>query len=286
MLCGGGLWAFGRFGVASANSQTSQTSQTSQISLRICADPNNLPFSNSREEGFENELARIIASDLGKRVEYTWWAQRRGFVRNTLREGRCDVILGIAASHELVLATRPYYRSTYVFATRRDRRLDISSFDDPRLRELAIGVHFIGDDGANAPPAHALTRRGIVRNVRGYSIYGDYTRPNPPMRLVDAVVAGEIDVAIIWGPFAGWAQRRGAPITITPVSPQIDVPFLPYVYDIALGVRRGDDSLKVKLEQVLERRRPDIRALLTRYGVPLVETARRRVAADAGAMVP
>jgi mxaJ protein len=251
--------------------------------LRVCADPNNLPFSNVRGEGFENELTRIIAADMGVGVQYTWWAQRRGFVRNTLRENLCDVIVGIAASHELVLATRPYYRSTYVFATRVDRRLDIQSFDDPRLRTLKVGVHFIGDDGANAPPAHALTKRGIVRNVRGYSIYGDYAQPNPPMRLVEAVVRGEIDVAIVWGPFAGWARQNGAPITITPVSPQVDVPFLPFVYDIAVGVRRGDDSLKVRLESVLDRRRPEVRALLRRYGVPLVETPRRRVLGDAEA---
>ena len=253
--------------------------ESSQSSLRVCADPNNLPFSNDREEGFENELARLIAADLGKTVEYTWWAQRRGFVRNTLREGLCDVITGIATSHELVLATRPYYRSTYVFATRVDRDLDIRSFDDPRLRTLTVGVHLIGDDGANAPPAHALTRRGIVRNLRGYSIYGDYTRPNPPMNLVDAVVDGDIDVAIVWGPFAGWAVQRGAPLTITPVSPQVDVPFLPYVYDIGLGVRRGDDSLKARLEAVLGRRQHEIRALLAQFGVPLVEMPRRRVMA-------
>ena len=275
-------FALTAFALCACN-QTSQTSQISQTpertALRVCADPNNLPFSNSREEGFENQLARLIARDLGLNVEYTWWAQRRGFVRNTLRAGLCDVIVGIAASHELVLATRPYYRSTYVFATRADRHLDIRSFDDPRLRSLTLGVHFIGDDGANAPPAHALTNRGIVRNVRGYSIYGDYSRPNPPMELVDALVRGEVDVAIVWGPLAGWAARQGATITLTPVSPQVDVPFLPYVYDIALGVRRGEDSLKARLDMVLERRRPEIRELLVRYGVPLLETPRRRVAA-------
>ena len=157
--------------------QASQTlAQTAQSALTVCADPNNLPFSNSREEGFENQIARLVAAELGMPLRYTWWAQRRGFIRNTLREGTCDLIVGIAASHELVLATRPYYRSTYAFVTRADRGLAITSLDDPRLRSLTVGVHFIGDDGANAPPAHGLTRRGIVRNVRGYSIFGDYAR--------------------------------------------------------------------------------------------------------------
>ena len=249
--------------------------------LRVCADPNNLPFSNERGEGLENAIAELVAQDLGMRVSYTWWAQRRGFVRNTLRAGSCDVIAGIPASHEMVLATRPYYRSTYVFATRADRALRIESFDDPRLRELAVGVHLIGDDYANAPPAHALARRGIVGNVRGYSVYGDYRSPDPPMRLVDAVVNGEIDVAIVWGPFAGWAVRRGAPIQIAPVSPQVDLPFLPFVYDIAIGVRRGDDSLRARLDAALERRQSDVAAILDRFGVPVITTPRRRVSAAA-----
>src|SRR5690606_28353977 len=138
-------------------------------------------------------LVRLVADELNMAVEYTWWAQRRGFIRNTLRAGSCDVVPGIAASSEMVLATRPYYRSTYVFATRRDRALGIASLDDPTLRRLRIGVHVVGDDYTNTPPAHALANRGIVHNVRGYSVYGDYSQPNPPARLLDAVVDGDID---------------------------------------------------------------------------------------------
>lgn len=251
--------------------------------LRVCADPNNLPFSNEAEEGLENELAALVADELGMRLEYTWWAQRRGYVRNTLRAGLCDVLPGIVASSELVLTTRPYYRSTYVFATHRDRGVQLTSMDDSLLRHLAIGVHVIGDDYTNAPPAHALAARGIVDNVRGYSLYGDYARPNPPARLLDAVVEGEIDVAIVWGPFAGYAAARGAPLTLVPVSPQVDLPFLPYVYDIAMGVRRGDDSLRARLEGALDRRAADVAAILARYGVPLVAMPGARQAARADA---
>lgn len=246
--------------------------------LRVCADPNNLPFSNDREEGLENALARLVADELKMDLEYTWWAQRRGFIRNTLRAGACDVVPGIAASSEMVLATRPYYRSTYVFATRHDRGLRIASFDDPQLRRLRIGVHVIGDDYTNTPPAHALANRGIVRNVRGYSVYGDYTRPNPPARLIDALMNGDIDVAIIWGPFAGFAAVQGAPLDLVPVSPQVDVPFLPFVFDIAMGVRREDDTLRARLDSVLERRAPEINTLLARYGVPVVSSAGRTAA--------
>lgn len=240
--------------------------------LRVCADPNNLPFSNERGEGLENELAELIAADLGKKVAYTWWAQRRGFIRNTLRTGTCDVVLGIPYSMELVLATRPYYRSSYMFVTRAGSGLDITSFDDPRLRELRIGVHVIGDDYTNAPPAHALGARGIIENVRGYSIYGDYSTPNPPMRLVEAVTSGDVDVAVVWGPLAGWAKSRGARVEIVPVSPQIDRPFLPFVFDISVGVRRGDDSLRTALDDFLRRRSSDVSRLLERYGFPVVST--------------
>ena len=239
--------------------------------LRVCADPNNLPFSNERREGLENRLAELVAEDLGARVEYTWWAQRRGFIRNTLNADLCDVVMGIPGSFELAQATRPYYRSTYVFVYRRDAGLALRSFDDPALRTLRIGVQMVGDDYANTPPAHALANRGIVRNVRGFMVYGDYRDESPAARIIEAVAAGEIDVAIAWGPLAGYfATRQRVPLEVAPVSPQIDLPFLPFVYDIALGVRRGNDTLRVELDEVLLRRRADIGRLLDEYGVPQV----------------
>jgi quinoprotein dehydrogenase-associated probable ABC transporter substrate-binding protein len=242
--------------------------------LRVCADPNNLPFSNQREEGFENRLADLVARDLGAKVSYTWWAQRRGFVRNTLNEGLCDVVMGVPASFELTAVTRPYYRSTYVFVYRRDAGITLRSFDDSALRTLRVGVQIVGDDYANTPPAHALARRGIIDNVRGYTVYGDYRQDNPPARIIEAVARGEIDVAVAWGPLAGYfARRQGVPLEIVPVSPQIDLPFLPFVYDIALGVKRGNDSLRTKLDDVLVRRRADISRLLDEYGVPRAGTA-------------
>src|SRR6266576_763755 len=123
--------------------------------LRVCSDPNNLPFSNQREEGFENRIAELVAKDLNAKLRYTWWAQRRGFVRNTLNAGECDVFIGVPSSFERTRTTIPYYRSTYVFITRRDRHLNVVSFDDPILRRLKIGVQMIGDDFTNTPPAHA-----------------------------------------------------------------------------------------------------------------------------------
>jgi mxaJ protein len=132
----------------------------------------------------------------------------------------------------------------------------------------------VGDDYANPPPAHALARRGIVRNVTGYSIYGDYAKPNPPARLVEAVARREVDVAIVWGPFAGYfAKRERTPMTITPVSPRVDAPGLPFVFPISLGVRQDDRPLKAELDRVLARRRDEIRRILRAYGVPLVDDA-------------
>jgi quinoprotein dehydrogenase-associated probable ABC transporter substrate-binding protein len=239
--------------------------------LRVCADPNNLPFSNEAGEGFENRLAELVAREMGAELQYTWWAQRRGFIRNTLRADSCDVVMGIPSSFELALPTRPYYRSTYVFVYRADAPFSIRSFDDPVLRDLRVGVQLIGDDGANTPPAHALVNRGMVENVVGYTIYGDYSRPNPPARILDALAAGEIDVAVVWGPLAGYfAPRSPVPLRLVPVSPQIDLPFLPFVYDISMGVERGDSVLKGELEEIMSRRRAEIEAILDEYGVPRV----------------
>lgn len=247
--------------------------------LRVCADPNNMPFSNEAGEGFENELAELVAEELGMTVAYTWQPQRRGFIRTTLRAGRCDVVMAVPSSFELALPTRSYYRSTYVFVQRAAADPWVESMDDSALRSVRVGVPVVGDDYASTPGAAALARRGIIENVRGYTVYGDYDEPHPPSRLVEAVSAGEIDVAIAWGPMAGYfAERQPVTLRVTPVSPRIDPPFTPFVFDIAMGVRRGDDSLRARLDDVIERRGPEIQALLERYHVPLLRTGGRRAA--------
>jgi mxaJ protein len=237
--------------------------------LRVCADPNNLPFSNRRGEGFENALAALVARDLGRPLEYAWWPQRRGFVRNTLRAGACDVIMGVPPELDAVLATAPYYTSTYVFVAPRRRALHLHSLDDPRLRRLTIGLPLIGDDYASVPPGGALAARGLAKNVRGYSVYGDYSRESPPADLIEAVARGEVDVAIAWGPLAGYfAARRGDLLEVTPVAP---APGVPLRFAIAMGVRKGDRALRDALDAVLRRRAADVQALLDRFHVPRVE---------------
>lgn len=236
--------------------------------LRVAADPNNLPFSNERGEGFENKIAELVAKELGARLEYMWWPQRRGFFRETLGSGRADLVIGVPAGFERVLPTRPYYRSSYVFVFRRGES-PVTSFDDPRLQHVRVGVQLVGDDAFNAPPAHALAARGAVENVRGYTLYGNYTDDSPPSAIVRAVATGEIDVAVAWGPMAGYfAQRQPQPLDWRFVSPESDGPMLPFTFRIAMGVRRGAAGLRDEVDRVIERKAADIDRILDAYGVP------------------
>lgn len=244
--------------------------------LRVCADPNNLPFSNDRRQGFENRIAELLARDMGRKLEYAWWAQRRGFLRHTIKAGLCDVVMGVPASLDMLETTRPYYRSTYMFVTRRDSRIDIESLDDPLLKSLRVGVQLIGDDGANTPPAHALARRGVVANVRGYMIYGDYHNAAPTAEIVDAVARGEIDVGLVWGPQAGYfSALESEPLVWKPVKPWLDGPRLPMVFDISMGVMRGNGSLRAHLDVLLRQRRPEIEAILDEFRVPRADPSSR-----------
>jgi mxaJ protein len=259
----------GMTGIEPLRTNPDAAAQGARPLLRVCADPNNLPFSNDRGDGFENHLAQMLAADLGARIQYTWWAQRRGYIRHTLDAGTCDMVMGVPARLERVTTTRPYYRSTYVFVAPRRRHLGLASFDDPRLRRLRIGVQMIGDDFNNSPPAHALSSRGIVANVVGYSVLGDYSQPSPPARIVEAVARGDVDAAVVWGPLAGYfATRQRVPLDLTPVSPRSDGPSLPFTFDISMAVRRGDDVRRRTLDEFVQRRRVEIDKLLDGFGVP------------------
>jgi mxaJ protein len=240
--------------------------------FRVCSDPQNLPFSNDRLEGFENKIAELIAKDFAVAPSYIWWGQRRGFIRNTmnatLKEGRCDYVMGVPDKYDLVLTTRPYYRSTYVFVYPRGKGLTITSLDDPALKKMKIGVHLLGDDYTNPPPVHELSKRGIVDNVVGFSTF--YSAENPPSAIIDAVANGRIDLAIVWGPVAGYfARRQRVGLELVPVpSGKGDLPF---AFDIAMGVKRGNEALRTRLQAVLDKRQAEITKILKDYGVPLLE---------------
>jgi quinoprotein dehydrogenase-associated probable ABC transporter substrate-binding protein len=236
--------------------------------LRVCADPNNLPFSNQQKQGFENKLAEMFAAQLNAKLEYTWWVERKSFLKNSLEAGRCDLVMGLPASLTSVATTKPYYQSTYVFVSRHDRNLHVTSLSDPRLAEWHVGVHVVGED--YAPPAAALARRGITANVIGFSLFGPYGEISPARKVVDAVASGQIDVAIVWGPFAGYfAKQEKVPLDIVPVSPSIFLA-IPFTYEIAVGVRKGDGALLAQLDQAIASDSAEIRRILDEYGVPRV----------------
>ncbi|MEI9902157.1 MAG: quinoprotein dehydrogenase-associated putative ABC transporter substrate-binding protein [Hyphomicrobium sp.] len=234
------------------------TSAAEARELRVCADPNNLPFSKDDGSGFENQIAAILADELGATVSYTWFAQRRGFLRNTLNARKCDVVMGYPPNYGLLRSTRPYYRSSYVFV-RRAGEAPISSYDDPGLRTLQIGVQLIGDDGANTPPVAALAKRGIIANVHGFPVYGDYRDAAPLAPIMQAVGDGKLDTAIVWGPTAGYfASREKLPLTLTPILFDPMLLSQPMTFDIAVGVRKDDLALAHELDVALDKRRPQI----------------------------
>jgi mxaJ protein len=233
--------------------------------LRVCADPDNLPLSHANGTGFENRIAQLVADELGATLRYEWLPLRRGFVRKTMGAGLCDVFIGVPKDFERVLTTRPYYRSAYVFVSG-TRAKDIDSFDDPRLASLRVGVQLVGNDMAATPPGHALAMHGHVDNVRGFTIEG----VDPPaQRMIAAVTAGELDAALVWGPQAGYyAMRAAAPLELRIARHDTEPANLPFEFDIAMGVRRGDVALRDELDAVIARRRADIDAILAAYRVP------------------
>jgi len=243
------------------------------LPLRVCADPNNLPYSNAAGAGFENKIAELVAHDLGRTLSYVWRPQRRGFVRETLNAGQCDVMMSVPANFGPAMPTLPYYASSYVFVWRRDRTPPIASLDDPRLRQWRIGIQITGNDYNNPPPAQALARRHLL-NVRGFTVYGDYSQDEPQRAIVDAVARGDVDTAIVWGPLAGFYTRGQPALAIAPVSPPYDGPGLQFVFEIAMATRRADRVLHDALNLVIARRRADIHRILREYGVPMTAEPR------------
>ncbi len=234
--------------------------------LRVCADPDNLPYSNEQLEGFENKIAALIAQDMGAKLAYTWWPHQRGLIRRTLNEERCDVLIGIPKGYDPVLWTKPYYRTAYVIAYAKDHGPAVTSLDDPVLRQIKIGVH------VNTPPHDALAERGIVGD--NVVVYRLFHTPQADAQenlgqIIDDLLAAKIDVALVWGPFAGYyIKKRSAPLQLVPLRG--GSPATPFTFDISMGVRKGDKALKAELEEVLDKDGAAIRQILEEYGVPLV----------------
>jgi quinoprotein dehydrogenase-associated probable ABC transporter substrate-binding protein len=232
--------------------------------LRVCADPDNLPYSNRGEAGFENRIARLVADELHADLRYFWQEQRRGFVRKTLGAGECDLFVGVPAGFDKVLRTRPYYRSSYV-AVHRHGEPGFAGFAPEQLRGRRFGVQLIGNDLAASPPGYALAQGGAVDNVTGFLVYGDGPAA---ARMIAALAERSIDVALVWGPQAGWfARRAGVALDVAPAPAPAGLA-MPFEYSIAMGVRKSDRALRDRLDEILARRKADIDAILADYAVP------------------
>jgi mxaJ protein len=230
-------------------------------SLKVCADPDNLPFSNRAQQGFDNKIAKLLAGDLDRNVEFVWQRAGRGFVREHLDKGVCDVLVGVPQQFRPVLTTAPYYSSSYVFVTRKDQP-EIASFDDPRLKSMKIGVQVLEDD--YTPAARALSRRGLTPNIVAFEAVGDQAQD-----IVSAVARKKVDVAVVWGPLAGYyAARQRTPLRLSAVEPALDPPMLPFRFSMSVGVQKKNTELRDALQKVLERDHAKIEAILRAYAVP------------------
>jgi mxaJ protein len=234
--------------------------------LRVCADPDNLPYSNRELQGFENKIADVVAKELGTSVTYYWWPHQRGLVRNTLSADQCDVLIGIPKGYDPVLWTKPYYRSAYVLMCRADRKLGIKSLDDPALKKLRIGVHL------GSPGHHALANRGLAEQVVGYRLFIDPRDPDPsarPQKVLEDILSGTVDAAVAWGPLVGHfvSTHPDPPLEVVPLD---DDPSTALTFEFSMGVKKGARDLKARLEEALDRGAGEVRQILESYGVPLL----------------
>lgn len=243
--------------------------------LRVCGDPGNMPFSERKEDGFENKIAAIIADELKIKVRYYWLTQGPGFVRNTLGTGLCDVIMGQAFGSDLVQPTNPYYRSAYTLVTRAGELDGVTALDDPRLKGKSIGVI------AGTPPVNRMGEVGLVSAMKAYAPYQlDPSRKYQTVsaEIIAALAAKEIDAAVLWGPAAGWlAKQSGTPMNVVPLLKEPERP--PMAYRIAMGVRIGENDWKRSLNTILRKRKADIDKVLRDYDVPLLDEEENKLVA-------
>jgi quinoprotein dehydrogenase-associated probable ABC transporter substrate-binding protein len=254
---------------AGAGAQDAQSEDSIELIdphvFRACADPRNLPFSNEAGEGFENKIAELFARKLGKSVGYTFYPGATGFIRNTLNAHRCDVVLGIAQGDDIVQPTSPYYRTSYVAAYRADGPLKgLDSLGDPRLKTARIGIV------AGTPPASVLADDGLLGQIKSYALVVDTRFDSPTHEMMDDLDHGDIDVALLWGPIAGYyASKAKNPTTIVPLVKEQNGPRM--VYRIVMGVRHSDQNWKRTLNKLISENKTEIQAILQSYGVPLLD---------------
>jgi quinoprotein dehydrogenase-associated probable ABC transporter substrate-binding protein len=227
-----------------------------------------MPLSNQKGEGFEQKIAELIAKEWNAKVEYAWWPVRRGFFARALNGRYCDIAIEAPAGFDMAGVTKPYFRSGYVFVTRKDSGLNIKSLADPRLKKLKIGVNLLNSDAENTPPAMALSQHGVVGNLVGFSTF--YTDSERPEDIMNAVAKKDVDIAIVWGPLAGYfAKQSAVPLSLVPLPERDSLSDYQFQFDIGMGVRRRDRNLRDSLQSVLDRKEPEIQAILKQYSIPM-----------------
>jgi quinoprotein dehydrogenase-associated probable ABC transporter substrate-binding protein len=231
--------------------------------LKVCADPNNLPFSNEKKEGFENKIAELLGATLDLKVDYVWFPRVIGFVRNTLQAHLCDLVMGTVAGDDTMQSTNPYYFTTHVMFYRSDRGIGFSGPQDPRLATLRLGVV------AGTPPADLLVRYDLMAHAKPYALMVDTRFESPTHEMVQDIVDGTIDVGFLWGPIAGYYRKHDAlPLTLVPLKSEPDAARM--AYHIAMGVRANEPEWRRRINAAIVKSQADITKILRDYGIPLL----------------
>jgi quinoprotein dehydrogenase-associated probable ABC transporter substrate-binding protein len=248
--------------VSPAAAQTAEAVDRS--ALRVCADPNNLPFSNEKGEGFENKIAELLAAELEVPVRYTWYPDSVGFIRNTLNARKCDLIIGTVSGNDLLQNTNPYYRSIYSLVHRQGDKAAVVSLDDPVLQTASIGII------AGTPPVTILAQKRLLSHLRSYPLVVDTRFESPARKLVNDVAAGEVDIGIVWGPIAGYfAKQSSPPLAVVPLP--MEGARIRLDARITMGVRPNEPEWKRKINSLIRKKQPEITQILLDYGVPLLD---------------
>jgi mxaJ protein len=246
--------------------------------LRVCQDPNNLPFSNRNRMGFENKIAEFFGQELGWKVEYTWYPQRMGFIRNTLRgklpnseNYKCDLVTSVATGFDMGATTRPYYHSTYAMVYVKGKGLDnvksledLAALDPAKRKSLRLGIF------ARSPVADWLLQNGMIDQIVSYQTQTGDPNQYPGQIIEQDLPSGKIDIAFVWGPIAGYFAKNSktVPITVVPLKPRSDMKF---DFSIAMATRYGEKPFHDRIDQLIEKNQQKIKAILLEYGVPLVD---------------
>ncbi len=251
----------------------------SQTELRVCADPHDLPFSNEQQQGFENKIASLVAHDLDLKLSYTWFPDSQGFVRATLMQHRCDVIMGTVAGVEDMATTDAYYHTGYVMLTRQADNVTTDKVSDWHLAARRFGIV-----GAT-PPTNLIVQHNLMDQTSIYDLMVDTRVRQPAHQLVQDVAAGHVDVGLVWGPIAGYYDKVDHDnLRITFLNPEDAKVRLDY--HIAMGVRSGDVEFRRRLNKVIAKEQPQILAILHDYNIPLLDEQDRPLAENKPAPAP